>query len=303
MNAVRALLPDGRRWHFQQGPIDLVIEAWGEAAECAWAYEQAWARFESVLTELVAELPMLRSPVSPRKNPLKGAVARRMWRACAPFAPAFITPMAAVAGAVADEVLAAMRCGGPGTRALDRAYVNNGGDIALHLAPGTRFETGIVGDLAKPKITATATVHAADDVRGIATSGWRGRSFSRGIADAVTVLARDAAAADAAATLIANAVDVDDPAIRRRPARDLDPDSDLGEHLVTVEVGPLGAAAIGEALGAGAACARRFRAAGHIEAAILELAGRRIAVGGDAHLPAGAPALAPAPDMAWSLRA
>ena len=60
-----------------------------------------------------------------------------------------------------------------------------------------------------------------------------------GIADSVTVLARTGAVADAAATLIANAVDVDDPAIRREPAAELAPDSDLGDRLVTVEVGPL----------------------------------------------------------------
>ena len=32
--------------------------------------------------------------------------------------------------------------------------------------------------------------------RGVATSGWRGRSHSLGIADSVTVVARNAAAAD-----------------------------------------------------------------------------------------------------------
>ncbi|WP_204349766.1 hypothetical protein, partial [Klebsiella pneumoniae] len=78
-----------------------------------------------------------------------------------------------------------------------------------------------------------------DGIGGIATSGAQGRSFSLGIADSVTVLARDAASADAAATLIANAVDLDHPAIRRRPARNLDPDSDLGDRLVTVGVGDL----------------------------------------------------------------
>ena len=39
----------------------------------------------------------------------------------------FITPMVAVAGSVADYILDAMGGG------LDRAIVNNGGDIALHL--------------------------------------------------------------------------------------------------------------------------------------------------------------------------
>ena len=68
-------------------------------------------------------------------------------------------------------------------------------------------------------------------MRGVATSGWRGRSFSLGIADAVTVLAATAAAADAAATIIANAVDLPGhPAIARRPASELEDDSDLGDR-------------------------------------------------------------------------
>jgi ApbE superfamily uncharacterized protein (UPF0280 family) len=323
--AARALL-DGQRWHFQHGPIDLVLRAWGDAEECAAAYAQAWARFEAVLPELVSELRLLKKPVVPaqagthaRANsvlpdltpgagemdprlrgddkfhcPLHGAVARRMWRACAPFAPAYITPMAAVAGAVADEVLAALVAG----RALAKAYVNNGGDIAIHLAPGERFETGIVGDLSKSKISATASVAAEDSVRGIATSGWRGRSFSLGIADSVTVLANDAAAADAAATMIANAVTTDHPAIERRPARDLDPDSDLREHRVTVGVGTLDAASIAAALAQGERAARLHREAGLIEAAYIELQGRRIAIGGT-----DAPAAAREKRMAWSLHA
>lgn len=308
--ATRARLSDGRR-HFQHGPIDLILEAWGAPAECARAYEQAWARFVTVLPELVEELSLLRKPVVPAKAgtqaaagakpispalsrgemgsrfrgddkshkliaapvscPLAGPVARRMWHACAPFALAFITPMAAVAGAVADEIIAAMTAG----RALRKAYVNNGGDIAIHLAPGERFETGIVGDIAKPKITATASIAAADPVRGIATSGWRGRSFSLGIADAVTVLARDAAAADAAATLIANAVNVEHPAIVRKPARDLDPDSDLGDRPVTVQVGTLRADQISAALARGEAAAAAMRDRKNICAALLELAGHR----------------------------
>jgi ApbE superfamily uncharacterized protein (UPF0280 family) len=183
-------------------------------------------------------------------------------------------------------------------RALRKSYVNNGGDIAVRLAPGERFETGIVGDLAKPKITATARIAAGDPVGGIATSGWRGRSFSLGIADAVTVLARDGAAADAAATLIANAVNVEHAAIMRKPARALDPDSDLGEHLVTVEVGALDRRSIGEALARGRRAAEEYHAAQRIEAAYLELAGRRVAVGGESERPA-----LPQTDMAWSLRA
>ena len=105
-------------------------------------------------------------------------------------------------------------------------------------------------------------------------SGAGGRSFSLGIADAVTVLARNAAEADAAATLVANAVDLDHPAVRRTPARLLDPDSDLGDRLVTIEVGLLEPAAVEEALERGAAKARRFLASGRIGGAVLLLRGQ-----------------------------
>ena len=119
------------------------------------------------------------------------------------------------------------------------------------------------------------TIHWQDAVRGIATSGWRGRSFSLGIADAVTVLASSGAAADAAATLIANAVDLPGhAAIHRRPARDLAPDSDLGDRLVTIDVAPLAVAEIEVALDAGFSVAENLRRQGSIQTAALYLGGR-----------------------------
>jgi ApbE superfamily uncharacterized protein (UPF0280 family) len=204
-----------------------------------------------------------------------------MHAATMPFAAGFITPMAAVAGAVADHLLAAM-CAG---RRLDRALVNDGGDIALHLSPGQSFRCGIVADLAAPGLDAIAEISGADRVGGIATSGRRckgqgGRSFSLGIADSVTVLAKNAAAADAAATIIANAVDLPGhAAITRRPACEIDPDSDLGDRPVTWDVGALAAAEVSAALEAGAGRARAAASAGLITAAILHLRGQRAIIG------------------------
>ncbi len=259
-----AWLPDGRRLHLQHGPIDLVIEAWGPPPAVAAAHARACARFDGLLAELVAELQQLRSP---EPGPLAGPIARAMAAAVRPFRPAFITPMAAVAGAVADAVLAAMTAAGE----LERAYVNDGGDIALHLAPGTAITAAIA---ARAGIADRVTVRHADPVRGIATSGRGGRSFSLGIADAVTVLARTAAEADAAATIVANAVDLPGhPAITRAPAITLQADSDLGEIPVTTAVGPLDPAEIDAALAAGAARAEALRAAGLIAAAALFLHG------------------------------
>jgi ApbE superfamily uncharacterized protein (UPF0280 family) len=279
--ALRARLADGR-WHFQHGPIDLLIGADGDRRAVARAVEGAWVRFATILKELVCELALLRGPVQDA-GAVHGAVAQRMVAACWPYRAEFITPMAAVAGAVADEVI---ECFGA-QAGVRRAYVNNGGDIALRLQPGERYRVGLFADLARVAAGARLaldgefTVHASMPVRGVATSGWRGRSFSLGIADAVTVLARCAAEADAAATMIANAVNVDDECIVRRPARALKDDSDLGDRLVTAEVGNLSAVSVDRALAAGEARARALVGRGLIRAAWLALQGRRRAVVGD----------------------
>jgi ApbE superfamily uncharacterized protein (UPF0280 family) len=268
-------LGDGRV-HFQDGPIDLILEAFGHVQAIEAAYGAAWPRFTSILDELCAELPRLRAPAGALPN---GVVARRMAAAVAKFHDArFVTPMAAVAGAVAEEILDAMTSAAP----LTRAYVNDGGDIALHLEPGESFAIGMVDRQDRASLFGRATIRADDGVRGVATSGWRGRSLSLGIADAVTVLAPTAAVADAAATLIANAVDIPGhPAISRAPARDLDPQSDLGERLVTTEVGRLAADEIDLALAAGATEAEHWLRAGVIEAVALRLgeASRLVGVG------------------------
>jgi ApbE superfamily uncharacterized protein (UPF0280 family) len=265
-----AWLPDGRRLHLQHGPIDLILEAWGEPGAVRAAYACATDRFQTLLQELVDELPALRSPAPP---PLNGRVAQAMAQAVAPFRPEFVTPMAAVAGAVADEILAVMVAGG----GLARAYVNDGGDIALHLTPGTAITAAIAARAGFPD---RVTIAHADPVRGIATSGWRGRSFSFGIADAVTVIAATAAAADAAATLIANAVDLPGhPAITRAPADSLQHDTDLGARPVTTGVRPLAPAEVAQALAAGAARAETMKERRQIVAAALFLAGDSRVVG------------------------
>jgi uncharacterized protein len=276
----RARFPDGRL-HLNDGPIDLVIAAFGEAPAVEIAHAAAWRRFQTILNELCAELPLLRARATPTAAWPSGIVARRMARAVAPLsAEHFITPMGAVAGAVADEILEAMTS----VTELRRAYVNNGGDIALHLRPGESFTIGMVDRPDRPSLIGTATIDGTDSIRGIATSGWRGRSFSLGIADAVTVLARSAAQADAAATLVANAVDLPDhPGVRRVSALSRDPQSDLGDRLVIVDVGPLAQDDINQALAAGVAEAERLRRKGLLQAAALQLCGRTVlcGVGGD----------------------
>ena len=277
------LLADGKRLHLQHGPIDLIVEAFGAGREAA--YHRATRRFETVLEELVGELSLLRRRVS-RQTPPKGQVARRMHAAVLPLGAQFVTPMAAVAGAVADEVLCCL-CDGVSLR---KAYVNNGGDVAFHLERGETIEAAIAA-AAGGRISITSGMPH----RGVATSGWRGRSHSLGIADSVTAVARNAATADAAATLIANAVDLPGSArIRRIPARQLAPDSDLGDRPVTVAVERLSSAEVEAALAAGCGKARKLLDHGLIGGAVLELQGVVCLAGPVSTLPgARAPASKP----------
>jgi len=271
LRAKISVLPDGHRVHMHDGPIDLIVEAFADPIEVAASYRDASRRFIDVLEELCSELPLLRAPMRKGSRLPEGRVARRMAAAVAPYGErTFITPMAAVAGAVAEEILGTMTS----AAVLAKAYVNDGGDIALHLSDGEDFIVGMVERPDRPSLVGTMTLDSSQPVRGIATSGWRGRSFSLGIADAVTVLADCASSADAAATIIANAVDLPGhPSVVRVPARSLAPDSDLGGRLVTQGVGELSKDEVGAALDAGMAMAKALAIEGLIHSAALRLQG------------------------------
>ena len=289
MHAQRRSLSEGR-WHFQHGPIDIVLQLQGNAEACAYAVEKAWHRFEAILPELVSELIWLRKPVSElHGHVFKHPVAQRMFsaveQACFAAADGFVTPMAAVAGSVAQDLLPYLA-----QTDVDKAYVNNGGDIALHLQPEAYWRIGLVTDLSHAlsglSVDEAGAVDAVVDgafmieanmpVRGIATSGWQGRSFSFGIADSVTVLAATAAQADVAATLIANAVNAEDARIQRCPANRLRDDTDLGERWVTVNVPRLPEPIVRQALQLGLDCAHDMQARGLIHAAFLSCQGQTV---------------------------
>jgi len=275
-NFHKTLLPDGSRLHLQHGPIDLIIQADGDRAEVEAAYGQAERAFDGLLEELVDELSLLRSPIQELYGWPKGRVAVAMAQAASACSDVFVTPMVAVAGAVADEICKAMVKG----RRLNKAYVNNGGDIAFYLTGDADFNVGVVTDVEQPQIAMTARLTVDQPIRGIATSGWRGRSHSLGVADAVTVLARTSAQADVTATLIANAVDPGScPQVVRRTANELEIDSDLGDRKVTVRVDSLSGEQIGTALRNGRDLAELYLERGLIVAAALSLGGRVEVIG------------------------
>ena len=265
------------RFHLHQGPIDLIIDLVGSHEAVVQARSNAEFRFSSILKELVGELSRLRQATE-KSNRFSGSTAARMWCATSIFENEFITPMAAVAGAVADEILASL-CATPG---LHRVMVNNGGDIALWGLPDEVFTVGVVSQPcanSPQMISGTVVIEAAAGINGVATSGWRGRSQSLGIADSVTVFADNAATADAAATMIANQVDVVSPHVVRKPAQELYPDSDLEARLITLDVLQLNQSEITVAVDAGKRYAENLQSRGLIKGAVIALSNRYEVVG------------------------
>ncbi len=248
------------RLFLQHGPTNIVIEALG--IDKNLAYLNAKNYFETLLEELVLDLTLLKKEVVLNRK-FNNKISQSMQDATERFIPSFITPMAAVAGSIADNILKVLI----DDTHLEKAYVNNGGDISFYLNENQTMK----GSLAAVPNMITEIKHK-NSSRGIATSGWRGKSFSRGIADSVTVLANNAAIADAAATMIGNAVDIyNHPNIKKKPANNIYEDSDLNNLLVTVEVGKLTKIEIKKALKNGYQTAIEYVQKDLINTALIQL--------------------------------
>jgi len=248
------------RLFLNHGPIDIVLEAFGK--DKPLAYEKAKKYFSTLLNELVLDMDLLKKEVVPHRH-FNNKISQSMQNATEKFYPDFITPMAAVAGSVADNILNVL----VKDTKLEKAYVNNGGDVSFYLTENQTVKSSLASI---PNII--AEIDYKDKSRGIATSGWRGRSFSLGIADSVTVLADNAAMADAAATMIANSVNIKNhPSIIKKPAEEIYEDSDLKNLMVTVEVGDLKQSEIEDALKNGNEVGKKYLENGLINAALIEL--------------------------------
>ncbi|WP_443642735.1 UPF0280 family protein [Candidatus Levibacter sp. Uisw_134_01] len=248
------------RLFLNHGPIDIVLEAFGK--DKPLAYEKAKKYFSTLLNELVLDMDLLKKEVVPHRN-FNNKISQSMQNATEKFYPDFITPMAAVAGSVADNILNVL----VKDTKLEKAYVNNGGDVSFYLTENQTVKSSLASI---PNII--AEIDYKDKSRGIATSGWRGRSFSLGIADSVTVLADNAAIADAAATMIANSVNIKNhPSIIKKPAEEIYEDSDLKNLMVTVEVGDLKQSEIEDALRNGNEVGKTYLENGLINSALIEL--------------------------------
>lgn len=225
-------LPDGRVF-VDYGPTSMVITARLQGEPQVELAKAAFPLIQEVLGEVARALPTLRQyPKDGDFSQLEG-LPRVMAEAVLATGEETLTPMAAVAGTVADAVADWIFA-----RGADMVAVNNGGDVALRLGPGQQMRMGILPEL-DGKISQVITIRAEDGIGGVCTSGLGGRSLTRGIASSVTVFSRRCALADACATHIANCSYIDSPRVHTCLAGELEPESDIASLRIVHQVEPL----------------------------------------------------------------
>jgi len=231
-NAITEL--EAGRVFLDHGPISMVISASRQGAPLAEQCISACEVAVACLFELEPELQKLKRSWT-RMDPMSlNGIGLKMWQAVSVTADSELTPMAAVAGAVSDRVADWLVAQG-----ATKVIVNNGGDVAIRLMAGETTTVGISPNLVDAGFSKVVRLTSADNIGGIATSGLGGRSFTCGVMESVTVLAKSCAVADAFATSLANSSYIDSPAVRRVLARSIDPDTDIPDLMVTEMVGRL----------------------------------------------------------------
>ena len=216
------------------GPISMVIAASRDGEPMTELCRDAGQVAVDCLSELGPQLKYLkRSWTQCEPDELSG-VAFAMWQAVQSTGDINLTPMAAVAGAFADKVADWLQQQG-----ATKALVNNGGDVAIRLLADETTKVGVMPEIGGVGFSKLVRLTAGDGIGGIATSGLGGRSFTCGIMESVTVLAKSCAVADAFATSLANGSYIDSPAVVRGLARLIDPDTDIPDLMVTESVGRL----------------------------------------------------------------
>jgi len=196
-------------------------------------------------------------------------IVRRMIEATQQVGEPDLTPLAAVAG-TASEMVADFIFNKGGAKII----VDNGGDIAIRLREGEIAKVGIKTEITARQPTYLISIDSSMGIGGVATSGLGGRSFTKGIASAATVLAENVSLADAAATVIGNFTNVDDPSISRTLAERIYPDTDIAGEWVTAKVGTLSQRKIGKALTNGLTKANSICQKGLIKGAIVAVQGK-----------------------------
>jgi uncharacterized protein len=250
------------------GPATLVLKGEKGGEEYRFDRSAIAAQVEGILADIRGCLPVLKLRAwRIKKTGALPSVARKMVGAASAIDAQTLTPMAAVAGAVADELKDFLA-----ERGLEFISVNNGGDVAVYNGRPSPVTIGI-GNIQRNSPTPyLLRIEGLTDF-GVATSGFGGRSFTLGLADIVSIVAASAPIADAAATFICNHTRVEDSSIVRRRAAELDPSTDIPEERVTVRVGALRREQIRKALALGKAAAERLKTEGKISEAVLLMRG------------------------------
>lgn len=254
----------------EYGPMRMTIQALHRGRPLIdLALEGGQVAFR-VLEELAQFLPVIKKKAHEIKVEEDfPVVVEKMIEATRRMEARDLTPLAAVAGATSDVVADFMT-----GREATKVIVDNGGDIAVRLQEGEEARVGIKTEIDAKSSAYLLRIRAGANIGGITTSGLGGRSFTKGIASAVTVLADTAALADAAATVIGNATLVQDPTIKRCLPETIYPDTDIPGEYVTAEVGDLSVQKIEEALQKGLQEALRIERHGHIRGAFIAVKGR-----------------------------
>ncbi|MDD3844882.1 MAG: hypothetical protein PHC90_00835 [Syntrophorhabdaceae bacterium] len=252
--------------YVEVGPASLVITGEKRGVPFLFLREEIEELVRSILRDIRECLPILRQKAYRIKNVSHlPEVAKRMTEAVKLVDENNLTPMAAVAGAVADMVKEHFAM-----QDLDLLTVNNGGDLSLFNKTGRPLRVGI-GNIISGKPTPYVMILDGVHDLGMATSGFGGRSLTLGLADTVTAVAKTAVLADAAATHICNRTNVETDLAVREKARLIDPGTDIPEEDVTVAVGSLSPELVARALGCGLTAANALRERTIIEYAAIAL--------------------------------
>jgi len=203
---------------------------------------------------------------------------RKMLFAVKECADLELTPMAAVAGVLADLTADWLSDHG-----ATKVLVDNGGDIAIRLSQGETVRIGISPGVNMPGVIGCIDLDSNDDIGGVATSGMGGKSFTMGIANAVVVFAKTASVADACSTSIANHTCTEHDLIERCPAKLLDPDTDIPDHLIVTGVGNLPEKVIKTALKNGSLRSKSLQNDGKIAGSIIICQGYKVITSPNLH--------------------
>lgn len=279
---------DGKSVLAENGPMRMTIQAWDHGRfDTDLTVKSAWFAF-SCLKQVASHASVVMSRnTGTVHRPEKGEastcldkaspclseapIALQMVKSVMAFDEPDLTPMAAVAGTMADAVADWLF-----QRGMTRVIVDNGGDISIRLSGSETARVGIRTDINSPLISHVMVLDARNSSWGVNTSGLGGRSLTRGIASAVTVIAKTSSMADAAATALANACFAEDENIVQVPAEKVDPNTDIPGVPVTVRVGALKPDTVIRSLKSSLTRAEGYVKQGLIHGALIAAGGRAV---------------------------